>query len=90
MSPTVIFIHKPNFVKQWAIEHFWNFCFKSHECPGSSVCLGIWEVVETLFHSVHSDKAVSLCMICLLPFRYSMRLPLGFSCDDTLAPADPT
>jgi hypothetical protein len=69
MSPTVIFIHKPNFVKQWAIEHFWNFCFKSHECPGSSVCLGIWEVVETLFHSVHSDKAVSLCMICLLPFR---------------------
>ncbi len=58
MSPTVFFIHKPNFVKQWAEEHFWNFCFKSHRCPGLSVCPGIWEVVEALFHSVHSDKGV--------------------------------
>ncbi len=58
MSPTIFFIHKPNFVKQWAEEHFWNFCFKSHRCPGLSVWLGIWEVVETLFHSVHSDRAV--------------------------------
>ncbi len=58
MPPTVFFIHKPNFVKQWAEEHFWNFCFKSHRCLGLSVCLGIWEVVETLFQSVHSDKGV--------------------------------
>ncbi len=57
-SPTVFFIHNPNFVKQWAEEHFWNFCFKSHRCPGLSVWLGLWEVVETLFHSVHSDKGV--------------------------------
>jgi len=58
MSPTVFFIHRPNFVKQWAEEHFWNFCFKSHRCPGLSVCLGISEVVQTLFCSVNSDKGV--------------------------------
>jgi hypothetical protein len=51
-------MHKANFVKQWAEEHFWNLCFKSHRCPGLSFCLGISEVVEILFHSVHSDKGV--------------------------------